>query len=258
MSEQIQAPTKSRDLRAWIGYPLTGLYLLGLGAHLYVNGGNPLSLELNAMGDFLAGVFGPLAFLWLVLGYLQQGEELQQNTGALEKQERQLAHAAAEQHRLAEATLNLVELTRQQLQEERERHAAERAHHSDAIQPVFTLEGEYWEDHDDIVSWMVKIHNAGRECTRLMIAQVSAGGTKTETDKVSLLSHNQEKQLEIHTSKSRGVGTFVVSYRDADGIDQMQGFMAFEEKLGDNLPTLFFEALKDVFKPERAPEAVPG
>jgi hypothetical protein len=28
------------------------------------------ALELNLVGDFLAGVFGPLALLWLVLGYL--------------------------------------------------------------------------------------------------------------------------------------------------------------------------------------------
>lgn len=40
----------------------------------------------NEIGDFLAGAFAPLAFFWLVLGYLQQGEELQQNTEALKMQ----------------------------------------------------------------------------------------------------------------------------------------------------------------------------
>lgn len=33
-------------------------------------------LEPNAVGDFLAGLFAPLAFLWLVVGLLQQGQEL--------------------------------------------------------------------------------------------------------------------------------------------------------------------------------------
>lgn len=41
---------------------------------------------LNEFGDFIAGAFAPLAFLWLVLGYYQQGKELQQNTAALQLQ----------------------------------------------------------------------------------------------------------------------------------------------------------------------------
>ena len=34
------------------------------------------ALSLNEWGDFLAGAFGPIAFMWLVTGYLQQGKEL--------------------------------------------------------------------------------------------------------------------------------------------------------------------------------------
>lgn len=34
------------------------------------------NLKLNEKGDLLAGIFSPLAFLWLVYGYLQQGQEL--------------------------------------------------------------------------------------------------------------------------------------------------------------------------------------
>lgn len=48
---------------------------------------------LNEVGDFLAGAFAPLAFLWLVIGYWMQSEELnlqrqelKENTEALEKQ----------------------------------------------------------------------------------------------------------------------------------------------------------------------------
>lgn len=42
------------------------------------------------MGDFLAGIFAPVAFLWLILGYIQQGKQLEQNTRALEQQEQAL------------------------------------------------------------------------------------------------------------------------------------------------------------------------
>ena len=46
--------------------------------------------SLNEFGDFLAGVFAPVAFFWLILGYMQQGKQLDQNTKALEQQERAL------------------------------------------------------------------------------------------------------------------------------------------------------------------------
>ena len=47
-------------------------------------------LKLNEKGDVLAGIFSPLAFLWLVYGYLQQGQELKLNTKALEMQAQEL------------------------------------------------------------------------------------------------------------------------------------------------------------------------
>lgn len=43
--------------------------------------------DLNSLGDFLAGIFAPVAFFWLILGYVQQGKQLEQNTKALEQQE---------------------------------------------------------------------------------------------------------------------------------------------------------------------------
>ena len=46
--------------------------------------------ELNAVGDFLAGVFAPLAFFWLVRGFYQQGKGLEQNSIALRLQAEEL------------------------------------------------------------------------------------------------------------------------------------------------------------------------
>ncbi|MCK5875751.1 MAG: hypothetical protein KAG82_13725 [Alcanivoracaceae bacterium] len=53
-------------------------------------------LDLNEWGDFLAGVMAPLALFWLVLGYLQQGEELRLNTEALKAQQEELGRQVAE------------------------------------------------------------------------------------------------------------------------------------------------------------------
>jgi hypothetical protein len=54
------------------------------------------TLALNAWGDFFAGVMAPLALFWLVLGYLQQGEELRLNTEALKAQQEELRRQVAE------------------------------------------------------------------------------------------------------------------------------------------------------------------
>lgn len=40
----------------------------------------------NELGDFLAGIFSPVAFFWLVIGYLMQHEELQLNRNSLNQQ----------------------------------------------------------------------------------------------------------------------------------------------------------------------------
>lgn len=52
--------------------------------------GENVLLPSNELGDFLAGAFAPLAFLFLILGYKQQGQELK-----LQAQE--LANLVAEQ-----------------------------------------------------------------------------------------------------------------------------------------------------------------
>lgn len=44
------------------------------------------ALELNEIGDFVAGVFAPLGFFWLVAGFYQQGRGLDQNSQALKLQ----------------------------------------------------------------------------------------------------------------------------------------------------------------------------
>lgn len=58
-----------------------------------------LNLELNEVGDLLAGIFAPLAFLWLILGFFQQQKELRLNTEALRIQSQELRQSV-EQHRL--------------------------------------------------------------------------------------------------------------------------------------------------------------
>ncbi len=75
--------------RAWLR-SISLLVIFGTGVTAFYFGylievyGNRLhylkEMPLNEVGDFLAGVFGTVAFLWLVIGYLMQNKELQNNT----------------------------------------------------------------------------------------------------------------------------------------------------------------------------------
>lgn len=76
---------------------LVTILYLWLACNLVINFDEFQSLKLNEKGDFLAGVFSPLAFLWLVYGYLQQGQELKQNNQALRLQSEELANLVTEQ-----------------------------------------------------------------------------------------------------------------------------------------------------------------
>lgn len=92
------------------------------------------SLKLNELGDFLAGVFGPVAFLWLVLGFLQQGRELKLSTDALQLQAQELKNSVEQQSIMAQAAMQQIESQRLALrmqQEEVER----------SVSPFFRVQG---------------------------------------------------------------------------------------------------------------------
>ena len=74
-------------------------------------------LQFNEWGDFLSGIVAPLAFLWLILGYMQQGEELRLNTTALKSQQRELERTAVETADLAAATRRLATATQNQVEQ---------------------------------------------------------------------------------------------------------------------------------------------
>jgi hypothetical protein len=75
---------------------------------------------LNELGDFLTGVFGPIAVFWLIIGYFQQGSELKLSVRALELQAEELKRSVEQQSRIAE-------LSHDQLKHELSRHREEQA-----------------------------------------------------------------------------------------------------------------------------------
>jgi hypothetical protein len=107
-------PPKPRNLRP-IGFVITSIWLLLavawiLSCSTWATGSSPLwdqcsrwavQMKANEWGDVFAGVFAPIAFAWLVLGFLQQGDELRLQVHELQEsvdQQRKLVEVGNKQH----------------------------------------------------------------------------------------------------------------------------------------------------------------
>ncbi|MBV7264616.1 hypothetical protein [Erythrobacter ani] len=112
--DALQTVPERTPLFSW-GAVATSAYLFGIGILALNFDKSLLDLDPNELGDFLAGAFSPLAFLWLVLGFVQQGQELRIQ--------------AVELNNSVEQSRQLVQVTRDQLELDREtaREAGARA-----------------------------------------------------------------------------------------------------------------------------------
>jgi len=128
-----------------------------------------LTMPLNEVGDFLAGAFGPVAFMWLVLGFLQQGEELRQGTEALKLQAKELSlgteamllqakelkSSVDQQSIMADAALQQIEEQRKMLQHQLdEKDRALRAHFMPRISRSPTSDGN--------IRYGIELENIGK------------------------------------------------------------------------------------------------
>jgi len=99
------------------GVIATLIWFLGIYVFSQSNSYN-LPATLNELGDFLAGIFAPIAFFWLILGYIQQGKQLDQNTKALEQQEKALQLQIDEMKEGVKQQAELVNIQKTQYEEQ--------------------------------------------------------------------------------------------------------------------------------------------
>jgi hypothetical protein len=123
----------ARKLELWGGIG-TVAYLLLISATVGFKFQELQELKLNELGDFLAGVFGPIAFLWLVLGFLQQGRELKLSSDALQLQAEELRNSVEQQK-------ELVSVSREQVQAELDNMRTAREQRAKSIRPLFAIAG---------------------------------------------------------------------------------------------------------------------
>ena len=96
---------KDRRIRyGWWGAGITFAYIVFLIFILQDKLFGFSDLSLNEIGDFAAGVVGPIALLWLVIGFFQQSRELQNSALNLSLQTKELANSVEQYKKLADLT----------------------------------------------------------------------------------------------------------------------------------------------------------
>jgi hypothetical protein len=152
-------------MRMRIAWALTGIWVLAAGSYIYLALPHIEGLDAVDVSALLSGAFMPLAFLWLVVGFFQQGAELRQNTEALRQQADRLEQQVQGTKSLVlvavrqtEATVRMVQLERQKFEEE----ARNRSH---AAQPRFVLD----EGMRHPRAGSMRLHNVGAPASNLSI-----------------------------------------------------------------------------------------
>ncbi|MCR9299283.1 hypothetical protein NB466_10445 [Vibrio fluvialis] len=106
-----------------LGILITFAWTILIAALVYLKWDQALEMSLNECGDFLAGATAPIAFLWLIIGYMLQRKELNLNTEALLMSKNEIARQANEMEAQTELLQTQARLAEGQLHEINTRYA---------------------------------------------------------------------------------------------------------------------------------------
>jgi hypothetical protein len=182
-----------------------------------------LKMELNALGDFMAGTFAPLALLWLVIGYFQQGDELRQNSRALLLQAEELRQAAEHAGGLLDVARKEHELAVEKLRAEgREREiAAERMaearekRRKEELQPRLSFSFAFIEKNGGA---RVKLTNYGHGCSDFLLEIPENAVLKLlQPVEVSNLEARATVFFDVEAYKRLGTTPVIARWADAEG-----------------------------------------
>lgn len=227
-----------------IGFILSIIWLVIVTTVLFLNDLEAIrSLKPNEWGDVLAGVTAPLAFIWLVIGYFQQGEELKKNTEALRLQEAALNKQTEELQQGILHQQEMIKLYQKELSITLEEAATRREDRKRKQQPnlIFTTKAAQG-GYDIGFKQTVSIKNTG--------STISHVHFDTDHSHISLDKHfihiwysNDEIEINIKTPEyfhTTDFSIFSLEYGNEENehwvqeyliaIDQDTGYLSFEKK----------------------------
>ncbi len=226
-----------RASRTTFAYIVTVAWL-GVAAYLLLsNSAAAEKMTPNEWGDFLAGAFAPLAFLWLVVGYMQQGEELRLSTEALRLQAEELKNSVEQQRAL-------VEVSRQQVEAEREALTHERKLREDLSMPKLALTpGGGSASGSGRRSYRFTLSNSGHAATELSIRAVFSDKSELFFLLAPLFDKGAQRDFEIEREEplATDAGSILIAYTDGLGRGHADAFRFGRASLEDDRSLLRFE-----------------
>lgn len=155
-------PTPRRDFLPRFGIALTTVYIILLISYTVCCWRNILAMTPDEFGSAIGGASGPIAFLWLVLGFFQQGRELRISSDALRLQGEELRHSVEQQRQL-------VAVQREQINAEREALEEQKSEERRRAQPTFRLIADGTTSNGLETLYHFSLVNVGATCTDLMV-----------------------------------------------------------------------------------------
>lgn len=195
----------------WIGIAITVAYLTAAVLLGWGKWDQFSEMKPNEIGDFLAGVVGPLALLWLILGYFQQGEELRLSTEALRQQAEELKQSVEHQQDLAEATRRQVDVQLQAFAQGRKKER-------DALRPIMWLSTRGYSSTGGATQANLKLENTGHRATEVLV-ECRLGSRELPAWAFDTLGKNESVKLWASGLRREDIGRirFVVAWVDGAG-----------------------------------------
>lgn len=133
--------------------------------------------KLNEIGDFFAGAFAPLAFLWLVFGFYQQGRGLKQNSEALSIQVAELKQSTRALNLQVNEQKKLLKTTEKQIKINNEKNNFDQFYQKKQLQPFFhfsniEVNSEYTDEIFNSMSVKFKLSNSRVLCRNIFFTYV--------------------------------------------------------------------------------------
>jgi hypothetical protein len=183
-----------------IGLGLSLSYFVVVGIYINNSQHDLLELEPNELGDFIAGILGPVGILWLILGFWQQGDELRSSVRALELQSEELRNSVEQQKALVEITRKQAEAEISALHEERE--ARQRA---SSPKLVLSCSGGASISPSRYSSSM-ELRNIGADCSNVQILEILEGGFPSFLKTIPALPYGDCVKFEIRHGETDHLG----------------------------------------------------
>lgn len=213
-----------RRTKTVAGVVLTVLYIGAFVAYVIAQRRAFIEMSSADFGTFLSGVFAPLAFLWLVLGFFQQGDELRHSADALWLQGEELRNSVEQQRQLVAAQ-------RDQLAFDRERLEAERQEIQRQSRPEFVFVSRGYSTSGNITNVHLVVLNRGRACTDFRME------VEGQPMRQPLFQGGTEISLSIQTTENveLGLHTYTASFVDALGNPGTQELRLIGQDVGDRI-----------------------